>query len=339
MFKSSRKFIVSRYDENYRGEWNRFLEGSKNSTFLFHRNYVEYHSDRFTDHSLLVFDEDELVALLPANLGQPGNLESHGGLTYGGLVFSKSVSLVMTLEIFKAILEYLVFVNIECLLYKRIPRFYNSISDDEVDYALFLVGADLYRRDCALVIDMQDRLPITRRRQREIRKAERAAVKIVETNDYSAFWLNVLTPRLEGRFGVKPVHSLTEIELLASRFPNCIRQFVATQDGCVLAGITIFETEQVAHVQYSAMTEAGQRCGALDSLVHTLLDQTFCHKRYFDFGISNEDGGRRLNFGLLDWKEGFGARSSVHDFYRIRTNEHHRLDTALPDYRAVSNGI
>jgi hypothetical protein len=276
--------------------------------------------------------------LLPANLSHPGILESHGGLTYGGLIVGKAECLVPTLEVLKALLEYLSSLNIDYLLYKRIPRFYNSIADDEVDYGLFLLGAELYRRDCALVIDMHDRLAVSRRRQREIRKAGRAAVKIAETGDYADFWLQVLTPRLEGRFGVKPVHSLSEIELLASRFPRCIRQFVATQEGAVLAGITIFETEQVAHVQYSAVTEAGQRCGALDSLVLTLLDQTFHHKRYFDFGISNENGGRSLNFGLLDWKEGFGARSSTHDFYRIRTHEHHRLATALPDSRAVVNG-
>ena len=40
-------------------------------------------------------------------------------------------------------------------------------------------------------------------------------------------------------------------------------------------------------------------------------------ERYFDFGISNEQGGRKLNRGLIDQKEGFGARAVVHDHYAI----------------------
>lgn len=39
--------------------------------------------------------------------------------------------------------------------------------------------------------------------------------------------------------------------------------------------------------------------------------------KYFDFGISNENNGRFLNRGLIAQKEGFGARTIVHDFYEL----------------------
>ena len=36
-----------------------------------------------------------------------------------------------------------------------------------------------------------------------------------------------------------------------------------------------------------------------------------------EFGISTEEGGTVLNRGLIDYKEGFGARAVVHDFYEL----------------------
>ena len=50
-------------------------------------------------------------------------------------------------------------------------------------------------------------------------------------------------------------------------------------------------------------------------------------KTYFDFGISNEAGGLKLNKGLSYWKECFGAHTYVHRFYEIETANHILLDT------------
>src|SRR5260221_7666560 len=76
---------LERYAPAQRGLWNDFVGRSKNGTFLFHRDYLEYHADRFEDHSLLAFQDQKLAALLPAN--RAGDmLISHGGLTYGGWV-------------------------------------------------------------------------------------------------------------------------------------------------------------------------------------------------------------------------------------------------------------
>ena len=64
--------------------------------------------------------------------------------------------------------------------------------------------------------------------------------------------------------------------------------------------------------------------GALRSpyvlLFLTLLQDTYADKPWFDFGISNEDHGRVLNEGLVMQKEGFGARSVVHDHYELRVS-------------------
>ena len=48
------------------------------------------------------------------------------------------------------------------------------------------------------------------------------------------------------------------------------------------------------------------------------------------FGTSNEKEGRALNHGLLDWKEGFGARVYTQDHYEIATMNFEKLEPMLP---------
>ena len=328
--KDSATFSVERYTPDCKAKWDAFLNTAKNATFLFRRDYMDYHRDRFADHSLMVFRGDELVALLPANRAADGTLISHEGLTYGGLVISRPATLHDVLACFHACLRHLHEQRIPRLLYKRIPGFYNTLPDDEVAYALFLLEARLYRRDCAVVIPQADRLPFQERRKRQIKKAGRSNVRIVQETNYGAFWERVLVPRLAIRHGVRPVHSVEEITLLASRFPDNIKQFSAYYGEDIVAGTTIYETPSVAHAQYIAVTGQGQKIGALDYLIRWLIDEYYRSKQYIDLGICNENEGRALNQGLQDWKEGFGGRCYAHDFYELATANYAKVELVPP---------
>jgi acetyltransferase-like isoleucine patch superfamily enzyme/DNA-binding response OmpR family regulator len=321
-------FSVERYNANRKLEWDTFVSTAKNATFLFARNYMDYHSDRFADHSLMIFCDKQLVGLLPANLAADGTLISHEGLTFGGLVVSRAATLKEVLSCFHTILEYLNQRQISKLLYKRIPDFYNTLPGDEAAYALFLLDARLYRRDCATTVSQADRLPFRRDRKSLIKKAARLEVRIVQEISFQPFWAGVLEPQLAARYGAKPVHTLEEITLLASRFPEQIKQFSAYCGDEIVAGTTIYETPTVAHAQYAAVTEKGRQIGAQAYLFSSLIEQ-YKKKRFFDFGISNENEGRALNHGLLNWKEGFGARCYTHDFFEIATGNYPRLESVL----------
>ncbi len=323
-------FSVVRYTPDRKEAWNTFVNVAKNATFVFHRDYMDYHQDRFTDYSLMVFEGRKLVALLPANLAADGTVHSHEGLSYGGLVVARPAPLHEVLSCFHACLRYLHERQISLLRFKRLPGFYNTLPDDEVAYALFLLEARLYRRDCAAVVSQDDRLSFQERRRRQIKKAGRFNVRIVPETNFSAYWERVLVPRLAARHGVKPVHTIEEITLLASRFPENIRQFSVYWNHEIVAGTTIFEMPTVAHAQYIAVTEPGQNLGALDYLFQWLIDERYRGKRYFDFGICNEHDGRVLNHGLMAWKEGFGARSFAHDFYEIATANYGKLESVIP---------
>lgn len=306
-------FKIRRYTAGDREAWNRFVAESKNGTFLFDRNYMDYHSDRFADFSLLITDTtDRLVGLLPANRLED-RLVSHGGLTYGGIVSDRHMTTTAMIDLFAELRRYLAGVGLRWLDYKTIPAIYHRLPAEEDRYALFLNGATLARRDVLSVIEAGSPADLQERRLRGIRKAEKAAVAIEPSAEYEEFW-QVLADNLQSAHDRRPVHSVEEITLLNRRFPENIQLFLAKRDGAVLGGTVIYLSGRTAHAQYIASSAEGREVGALDLLFRHLIER-FNQIRYFDFGISNEGDGRQFNRGLLDFKEGFGARAIMHDHY------------------------
>lgn len=318
---------VRKYESTDKEHWNHFLENSRTNQFLLSRNFMEYHQDRFEDYSLMVFHEKALVAIFPANI-KNNIVVSHSGLTFGGFIVAKDEATKNSIQYFVQLLKFISEHNIEKIIFKQSPAFYSSVSQDEIDYAMFLLDAKMYRVDIAYAINqkLENKIQYQERRRRAIKKAEKNGIEIKETTDFSTFWNEILTPNLQSRFGVNPVHSLAEIELLSINNPNKIRQFEAWQNGVLMAGTTVFEMPTVAHAQYISASEEGRKNGAIDLLFHHLISSTFAHKEIFDFGIVNEAEGRKINMGLLDWKEGFGARAYAHRFYEIESKNHVQIE-------------
>lgn len=308
--------------------WHQFMETSKNATFLFQRDFMEYHADRFTDHSLLALKKGKPVALLPANIAD-NTLYSHQGLTYGGLILHKKVKLKEVAAIFSSVLQFLNEKGIETLQIKMLPKIYNRLPADELDYLLFIASAERVRADVLSVIDNKNPLRIATNRLEGVKKAQKQGLRIVEENDFKGFWEKILTPNLALRHQALPVHSLGEITDLASKFPINIVQFNVYKDNEIVGGATIFETEAVAHVQYISANADKQQLGTLDFLFEYLITERFRNKRYFDFGTSNENLGKNINEGLLYWKECFGARSIVQSFYEVKTANYKKLATVF----------
>lgn len=323
-----KNYAIRKYEPGDALPWNAFIDKAKNATFLFNRGFMEYHCDRFTDFSLLVFEGQKLVAVLPANIvGQ--TVFSHRGLSYGGLVVAENTRLDSLIAIFKSLLAYLHEQNIATLQLKPIPNIYCDTFSDETTWMLFTLNARLIRRDCLSVIDMKRPLHYSENKMRNIKKAASHDLKVIEETDFTAFWNQILIPNLHARHGVKPVHSLDEIALLHARFPKNIRQFNVYQSDRLVGGTTVFESKNVAHCQYISGDAQANKLGTLDFLFDHLLQHTFSEKPFFDFGISNENQGKNINGGLLRWKESFGAGLLAQDFYEIETANYDSLTTLL----------
>lgn len=307
-------FEIRRYTPEYADEWNRFVAESKNGTFLFDRRYMDYHSDRFCDHSLLFYVGHRLLAVLPAH-AVGDTLCSHQGLTYGGLVMSHRLTIVQTMTLFRELNFELRAEGFRRVLYKCVPWIYHRLSAEEDIYALYHeCHARIVARDFATNIFMSGGLHWERVRRRGVVRAQRAGVSVELSDNYVAFW-DVLTQNLRAKYGVKPVHSLQEIELLHSRFPQTIQLYQAVKDGVVLGGVVLYVTPQVVHAQYSSATSDGKQLGVIDLLYHRIFSD-YKDYPYFDFGRSTEQpDGSGLNEKLVFQKEGFGGRGLCYDIY------------------------
>src|SRR4051812_21049879 len=113
---------VIKYEAGRKSAWDDFVDRSKNGVFLFQRDYVEYHADRFPDHSLMFYDDrGQLIALLPATVSGDV-LSSHNGLTFGGVVSDCNMRVGLMLEVFVAARDYLRKHGIAKLIYKAVPH-------------------------------------------------------------------------------------------------------------------------------------------------------------------------------------------------------------------------
>ena len=307
------------YSGSYALQWDALVRNSRNGTFLFLRNYMDYHHDRFTDASLVFVDaKGHFVALMPANYEQSSRaVYSHKGLTYGGLILSKNICTEQIGEAMQAAIEHYRGLGAERMFYRPTPYIYNIYPSDEPLFFLFRHNAKLVARNLSQAIYLPEAIKANTLRRRMLKKSVQAGNHVCEEHDVTAFW-HILDHTLQVRHNVKPVHSIDELHLLMSRFPEQIRLFV-TKDpsGTTLAGTVVYDCGQVVHTQYLAASDEGRTCGALDQVIEHLMTNIYHDRRYFDFGVSTEHAGLYLNTGLTFQKESFGARGVCYDTWEL----------------------
>jgi len=201
---------------------------------------------------------------------------------------------------------------------------------DELSYLLFKCGAELRKRDVLMVIDYQHKLRFQKNRREGINKAVRNGLEVRVDDNYDGFWNEILIPNLKKKHNVSPVHSLEEIKLLASRFPENIKHVsVYNKEGKIVAGTTVFLTKTTIHPQYVSGNPDKNFYGSLDLAYDFIVNEFRTDKRYFDFNISSEEDGSVLNSGLVFWKETCGARAWVADNYLIDTASYKQLNLQI----------
>jgi hypothetical protein len=316
---------VVRYNENYAEQWNNFVEQSNTPCLLFDRNFINYHKNRFLDHSLLFFEKNKLVALLPAN--QKENcLFSHEGLTFGGIIIKPFTKYVVKEQIINALLAYCQEQNFDNLFIKQLPTFL-QIAPDESDVFLWKShNSQTTHLDLNCVIDFSQNAMWQDQKYRHIDKAKKANLVISQTqidvdsyntcHAYAEFW-EILAQNLLTRFGLSPVHNLNEINYLQKKFPVKISLYVAKKEDKIVAGTVLFDYGQAIHAQYIAANKIGKEIGALDFLFSEIIPKLKNKYRFLSFGISNTRKGYEVNQGLLAWKQGFGGVICVHEQLKI----------------------
>lgn len=312
---------VVAYTSGDAARWDAAVRASRNGTFLLERGYMDYHSDRFSDASLLfVADDGAVRGLLPANSDVASQtICAHGGLTYGGLILSPEASLDEVREMLSGAADYYLAHGYRQLLTKPVPAIYHRYPADEERYWLFRAGAhcEACGASSAILLEGTQRAALW---HRKMKVKACAALTLHEggVGRLLRFW-PIVNAVLTTRHGTHPVHTAAEMALLMARFPEQIRLFtVDNEAGEVITGALLFVTDKVVHVQYMEAGEEARRRRALDWLIRRLIDRFAAEGfKYFDFGISTERGGTYLNNGLAYQKEGFGGRCVCYEAYRV----------------------
>ncbi len=308
------QFVIKKYSPADCDSWNDFNAQSKNGTFLFDRRYMDYHSDRFEDCSLMFYLDEQLYALLPANR-KDNALCSHGGLTYGGLVTDERATAADVVTLFEQLNQWLASEGFSKVIYSPAPWIYHRLPAEEDLYALFKVcHARLVSRSLSSTIRLDNKLKWSRDRRYGINRCRTNGVTVQRSEDFAGFW-RILDDNLMACHGVHPVHTLDELLLLHSRFPSNILLYTATQGNTLLGGTVLYVTGQVVHAQYISANPEGKRLRVIDAIYDRILNDDFNEYRYFDFGKSTEGDGTYLNTNLVHQKEGFGGRGVVYDSY------------------------
>ena len=311
---------VVRYDKDNRREWDEVVAGADNAHFMASRTFIEYHKDRFIDHSILIYRNGKLVGVLPANQSDD-TFYSHQGLTFGGLFVRKKYNRCEIIcEIMSAVIAYVRKMGFKKFIYKFCSHIYHKRPCCADYYALCRLSEEVpYSEICHVssTVMLNRNIAFSSSRKNHAKQALKYNLRIEQRTDaWNDYW-SILSERLRERFQKKPVHSLDEITFLAKSFPEKIKLFVVfSEDNTndILGGTVIFETDEVAHVQYTAVRSEHQNKGVLDYLFLELIKnyQKSGHT-CFDFGISTstKELGKIFNKGLLDFKEAFGATPTL----------------------------
>jgi len=308
-----------KYTQELEELWNQFVARSKNGTFLLDRRYMDYHRDRFADCSLLFMEKERVFAAFPANVVKDGGeVFSHQGLTYGGLIMSDEINAARVLEAFGLMRQhYRREYGAGRLLYKSVPYIYHRQPGCEDEYALFRNGARLVACNLSSTVNLKAPIAYERSRRNALKKAMRRGWTVEASHDFAAYW-DILDAVLKQRHGATPVHSRQELELLAGRFPENIGLYVVRgHEGGIIAGTCVYIYNKVVHTQYMAATDEARHTGALDLLVDDLIHRYAATHRYLDLGTSMQPGTPLLHESLIYQKEGFGGRGICYNQYVV----------------------
>lgn len=304
---------ITPYTEEHKPDWDHFVSQSRNGTFLFLRDYMDYHKDRFVDASLMIWEENDLLAVLPGSLHNE-EWRSHGGLTYGGFVAGRDFRASTALLALEAVMAHLGTRDVARMVIKPVPHIYHRMPSEEELYALFRCGAKLARRDLASSLMLSTRYSYSKGRKSSLSKARREGVVVAPSSEWKAF-MAMEEALLMEKHNTRPAHTAEEIRLLAERFPNQIQLIAATREQRMLAGVITYSTDTVCHAQYIASTPEGRDLGAVDAVIDHAIGESCA--TWFDFGISTTNQGMHLDESLAANKEGYGARATTYDHYLL----------------------
>jgi hypothetical protein len=309
---------IEKYKSTDKKEWDSFIENSLVDCFLFKRDYLEYHSERFVDYSLMIYDEKSvLLCLVPANFVN-NSFFTHKGLTFGGFLFKKSLTSSKIKDIVDSTINFLSSKNFNRIHIKDLPEEYQLNKNHFVNYYIRNKYKTIIEQIPYSVINFNNEINLYRRKK-SIKLAQKKSVEIEFDSDITQFWNKILIPNLIEKYSTSPVHTVDEIVKLKESFPKEIILVSAFYESQIVAGILLYVNQGVIKTQYISSNKLGRSVSALDLIMSEIISHYKDTHNFFDLGSSSSNDGKteNINYNLLKWKDAFDSHLHIQELLEI----------------------
>jgi hypothetical protein len=300
---------VARFEPNDALMWDRVVAASPQGALQHRRRFLDYHGERFSDRSLVVRQDEVVAAVYSAadSPASPGEVVSHPGAAYGGLVLAPGVPVSEVPGIVDGIIGHYQQEGVHHIVV-RPPWHWTQRRPDEVfTHELLRRGATAHAWQLVSVVDLSEPLSLGSRRRRMLKRGTSRLSVSWDVQHLPPYW-EILEERLLMSHSVKPTHSLDEAKDLAARFPDNIQLATAWEGRQIVGGALIINESTYQHLQYIAATDAGRDAGATDVVVVAAAERARSEGvKSLSLGSSVEPHDHSVNAGLLDFKSEFGA--------------------------------
>ncbi|MCI8514238.1 MAG: GNAT family N-acetyltransferase [Lachnospiraceae bacterium] len=300
------------------------LKSSSNGEFINSVRFLDYHPvERFKDDSIAVVDNGSkrvLAVMMGAKTEDGRGFVSHPGTTFAGPILDRKYSAGKVESLLEWMLNYYE-AKYEEIRIKVCPSYYSFQPMGIVDFFLWKRGYQCEAGALANVINIsgiRDEDDIfglfNTKRRNEVRKALKEDLFFFSCGDEirESVWEN-MNKNLEQRFSAKTTHSYHEILDLKNRFPDEICPCYAdTREGGYGAFGLIFRFKNVFHTQYLDLNyDYAPHYPNLLLIYHLIRTARECNYDFFSFGASTDGPERNINFGLYNYKAGYGGGGMI----------------------------
>ncbi len=309
-----KEYRIEEYTEDKRQEWESFLETANNSTMFHSQRFFDYHPvGRFAYRHLMFYDDKKLVALLPGAMKNDGGVYvSSSGASYGGFVLPMESGIRHAHRIIDAFFDWAAQKGLRQFYLTPPPIYYARLPHDHIEFVLLKRGFEVEKSELTSIVHFQDRIEdnfalFKQTARTATRKAEKKGITVSFTDDYEGFY-RILQSNLAMRHNVAPTHTLPELLKLKDLMPENIHQISAYKDGKMVAGVTVFVTNNKSLLAfYISHVPEFQKERPLNLLFYKLIEWGIDNGfKFLDFGTYTLN--MEPNFGLARFKESFGAR-------------------------------
>lgn len=316
---------VIRFEKKYLNDWEEFVKQSCNGTIFHTRKFLSYHAaDKFNDSSLIFTVKNKIVSVLPAAVIERDGkkiFNSHQGASFGGFVYKDSLSIRQAFDLTEALIDFTKQDKFNRLHVTHSPFVYQKRYNNYFDFAFIQNGFQYLKREVSSIVPLPSNenelfnlfKPETRT---STRRAIKMGVEIRKSEDYKTYY-DILKNNLNMRHNVQPAHTLDELKQLRNIYPDEIELLGAYVKDQMIAGVVNFYcNEKVVLVFYISHNPEFQQYRGVNLLFYETMKRAI-EKRinYLDFGLFTVN--MEPNWGLGKFKESFGARGILRDYFYL----------------------